>query len=66
MGHNEWYKKGLGRTGLADVHPDRMLQNVASDQFLHCLQLSQQVLDTSRGHEMEIRAQLFKANDIVS
>ena len=32
----------------------KMLQNVASDQVLHCLPLTQQFLDTSAGSKMDL------------
>ena len=36
------------------VHPDQMLQNVASDQGLHFLSLIQQFLDKSTGSKTDL------------
>ena len=36
-----------GQAGLSSVDPDQMMQKAESDRGLHCLPLSQQILDTS-------------------
>ena len=47
------FYKYLDRQAVADiVDPDETLQNVVSDQGLHCLPLIQQFLDTVMGSKL--------------
>ena len=43
-----------GQTSANSVDSEQMLQNAASDQGLHCVQLVQQFLDMSSSSKIEL------------